>query len=114
MVFVGDDGELICFFFFSSRRRHTRSFHVTGVQTCALPICCPLLARGQTAADVNFDIWVCTHMSGLIFVMPPLIQCVFMPLIGDTMLIFSDKNNSYTPLNLYRSNFVPLENPTKQ
>ena len=27
----------ICFFF-SSRRRHTRSFHVTGVQTCALPI----------------------------------------------------------------------------
>ena len=28
----------ICFFFFSSRRRHTRSFHVTGVQTCALPI----------------------------------------------------------------------------
>src|ERR671931_1161884 len=28
-----------CFcFFFSSRRRHTRSFHVTGVQTCALPI----------------------------------------------------------------------------
>src|ERR671931_2107466 len=29
------------FFFFSSRRRHTRSFHVTGVQTCALPICRP-------------------------------------------------------------------------
>ena len=27
-----------CYFFFSSRRRHTRSFHVTGVQTCALPI----------------------------------------------------------------------------
>src|SRR5690606_41114924 len=28
----------VCCFFFSSRRRHTR-FHVTGVQTCALPIC---------------------------------------------------------------------------
>src|ERR671929_358027 len=27
-----------CRSFFSSRRRHTRSFHVTGVQTCALPI----------------------------------------------------------------------------
>ena len=27
------------FFFFSSRRRHTRSGRVTGVQTCALPIC---------------------------------------------------------------------------
>src|SRR5919197_4648435 len=25
-------------YFFSSRRRHTISFHVTGVQTCALPI----------------------------------------------------------------------------
>src|SRR3546814_10298424 len=31
MVFV--------FFFFSSRRRHTRCALVTGVQTCALPIC---------------------------------------------------------------------------
>src|SRR3546814_10290328 len=29
---------LICFFF-SSRRRHTRCALVTGVQTCALPIC---------------------------------------------------------------------------
>src|SRR3546814_2940404 len=28
----------ICFFFFSSRRRHTRCALVTGVQTCALPI----------------------------------------------------------------------------
>src|SRR3546814_2064671 len=26
-------------FFFSSRRRHTRCTLVTGVQTCALPIC---------------------------------------------------------------------------
>src|SRR3546814_18559911 len=29
---------LSCFFFFSSRRRHTRCALVTGVQTCALPI----------------------------------------------------------------------------
>src|SRR3546814_3154037 len=28
------------FFFFSSRRRHTRCALVTGVQTCALPISC--------------------------------------------------------------------------
>src|SRR3546814_7742309 len=28
-----------CLFFFSSRRRHTRCALVTGVQTCALPIC---------------------------------------------------------------------------
>src|SRR3546814_11359395 len=33
-VFVWD-----WFFFFSSRRRHTRCALVTGVQTCALPIC---------------------------------------------------------------------------
>src|SRR3546814_17551665 len=30
---------LYVFFFFSSRRRHTRCALVTGVQTCALPIC---------------------------------------------------------------------------
>src|SRR3546814_8270668 len=29
---------LVRFFFFSSRRRHTRCALVTGVQTCALPI----------------------------------------------------------------------------
>src|SRR3546814_6039631 len=28
----------MCYFFFSSRRRHTRCALVTGVQTCALPI----------------------------------------------------------------------------
>src|SRR3546814_7902373 len=30
---------LVDVFFFSSRRRHTRCALVTGVQTCALPIC---------------------------------------------------------------------------
>src|SRR3546814_21113710 len=30
---------MIVAFFFSSRRRHTRCALVTGVQTCALPIC---------------------------------------------------------------------------
>src|SRR3546814_12077026 len=29
----------MCLFLFSSRRRHTRCALVTGVQTCALPIC---------------------------------------------------------------------------
>src|SRR3546814_4367608 len=31
--------RFFCVFFFSSRRRHTRCALVTGVQTCALPIC---------------------------------------------------------------------------
>src|SRR3546814_7605872 len=38
------------FFFFSSRRRHTSCALVTGVQTCALPICGPtrLVANAVT------------------------------------------------------------------
>src|SRR3546814_14594669 len=31
--------QSFCLFFFSSRRRHTSCALVTGVQTCALPIC---------------------------------------------------------------------------
>src|SRR3546814_6365146 len=34
----------VCFFF-SSRRRHTRCALVTGVQTCALPICAVVAHR---------------------------------------------------------------------
>src|SRR3546814_2797117 len=37
-------------FFFSSRRRHTRCALVTGVQTCALPIC--MLAAESIAAAI--------------------------------------------------------------
>src|SRR3546814_2999441 len=35
--------EHLCVVFFSSRRRHTRCALVTGVQTCALPICARVL-----------------------------------------------------------------------
>src|SRR3546814_6568019 len=38
-------GCVCIFFVFSSRRRHTRCALVTGVQTCALPIC---LAPGSS------------------------------------------------------------------
>src|SRR5881628_2911544 len=34
----GLEAYRVSFFFFSSRRRHTRCQSVTGVQTCALPI----------------------------------------------------------------------------
>src|SRR3546814_7898861 len=40
--------SLFGFFFFSSRRLHTRCALVTGVQTCALPIC-----TGVTGRDVT-------------------------------------------------------------
>src|SRR3546814_12425981 len=41
------------FFFFSSRRRHTRCALVTGVQTCALPICTHTGRRIMAAAGEN-------------------------------------------------------------
>src|SRR3546814_9768794 len=44
-----------CFFFFSSRRRHTRCALVTGVQTCALPI--SWLDRVQAAGSVFLGDW---------------------------------------------------------
>src|SRR3546814_19111287 len=36
---------MCCYFFFSSRSRHTRCALVTGVQTCALPICDAMLNK---------------------------------------------------------------------
>src|SRR3546814_9591455 len=41
------------FFFFSSRRRHTRCALVTGVQTCALPIS-SISAKSTTSPGRNF------------------------------------------------------------
>src|SRR3546814_17845848 len=46
------------FFFFSSRRRHTRCALVTGVQTCALPIS-PALDN-QTSAKRPYRGWCVT------------------------------------------------------
>src|SRR3546814_2948598 len=42
-------------FFFPSRRRHTRCALVTGVQTCALPICRALLEGRGGAGGVRFS-----------------------------------------------------------
>src|SRR3546814_3859135 len=45
-------------FFFSSRRRHTRCALVTGVQTCALPICHdPVDTRLAPIVFHVFDDW---------------------------------------------------------
>src|SRR3546814_20511859 len=40
-------------FFFSSRRRHTRCALVTGVQTCALPICFRWDGEAWYGGDIN-------------------------------------------------------------
>src|SRR3546814_17325579 len=42
-------------FFFSSRRRHTRCALVTGVQTCALPICPSSARRLDAKSRRNVD-----------------------------------------------------------
>src|SRR3546814_18790577 len=43
---------MVLFFFFSSRRRHTRCALVTGVQTCALPICYAWFDVSKAAASI--------------------------------------------------------------
>src|SRR3546814_3547676 len=43
---------IVCLFFFSSRRRHTRCALVTGVQTCALPICAVHSARWRASCSI--------------------------------------------------------------
>src|SRR3546814_9314613 len=60
-----------CCFFFSSRRRHTRCALVTGVQTCALPICWVDGDNGEGHLTLRFsagriaDLPGATHLSGL-------------------------------------------------
>src|SRR3546814_1035668 len=53
IVVVSVRSRFYSFFFFSSRRRHTRCALVTGVQTCALPIYAAALLR--TCAFSSLD-----------------------------------------------------------
>src|SRR3546814_18131406 len=50
-------------FFFSSRRRHTRCALVTGVQTCALPICNPYAGQ-QYVPFIQTDVAINRGNSG--------------------------------------------------
>src|SRR3546814_4172195 len=55
-MFCGVSGICcVCFFFFSSRRRHTRCALVTGVQTCALPISAVEMAQPAGLTRVFID-----------------------------------------------------------
>src|SRR3546814_4675100 len=47
--------SIFVFFFFSSRRRHTRCALVTGVQTCALPIWAGLKGFEMTRHFLNLS-----------------------------------------------------------
>src|SRR3546814_6117918 len=48
---------MVVYFFFSSRRRHTRCALVTGVQTCALPILFGKWHINGTPKGIGFDDW---------------------------------------------------------
>src|SRR3546814_6790372 len=70
-LFIG-----VCFF--ASRIRHTRCALVTGVQTCALPICWHGGGAGHVASDINDGcckplarrrafVFICNQLSGMGF-----------------------------------------------
>src|SRR3546814_7630284 len=64
-------------FFVSSRRRHTRCALVTGVQTCALPICLnPLPIGVRTEAVVERGAVEAVPMRDLDRVNPGVIECL--------------------------------------
>src|SRR3546814_10817407 len=87
---------MCCFFFFSSRRRHTRCALVTGVQTCALPICeiahlsCIGEARPGEALkeDAIFRIASMTK---------PITSIAFMMLLEEGKVALSDPLVKYCP-----------------
>src|SRR3546814_8943210 len=58
---------LFFIFFFSSRRRHTRCALVTGVQTCALPICLHLM-RPDNGPHPTESVLACAPDAGHIHV----------------------------------------------
>src|SRR3546814_9232212 len=90
------------FFFFSSRRRHTRGALVTGVQTCALPICFvdAVLKVSSSARDTDFAV-------KLVDVAPDGTAWI----IGDTMLR-ARYRDSYTQPGLMQAGQVYTLKPT--
>src|SRR3546814_9037790 len=62
LVFVVSLYYLFFVFFFSSRRRHTRCALVTGVQTCALPIC----VMWNHGASNRIAEWACNPAPALV------------------------------------------------
>src|SRR3546814_5357491 len=74
---------VLLFFFFSSRRRHTRCALVTGVQTCALPICWNAVA-GWALTIAGAD-WCLEYL----FACPAESQCAQTGFVGDAKQIIA-------------------------
>src|SRR3546814_7816265 len=58
--------DVLCIFFFSSRRRHTRCALVTGVQTCALPIWTAFLRLHMADSLDHPEIAICKRPNAVL------------------------------------------------
>src|SRR3546814_11681229 len=76
-------------FLFSSRRRHTRCALVTGVQTCALPIC--LTEASHQAGDQTIAERLAEQIVDIDEVLPRLINLIAIP--GTTDPLLPDSKN---------------------
>src|SRR3546814_18555941 len=61
----------VVFFFFSSRRRHTRCALVTGVQTCALPICLGAERKAPSGSDARVAPYGAGRVSDYVALLKP-------------------------------------------
>src|SRR3546814_15459056 len=96
-------------FFFSSRRRHTRCALVTGVQTCALPICLGTafrrqLPEGRTARRRNAALRA-GRAAGedLRMKIPAFVPSTVAPLQHGDILAATDMGSNSLPLVVTRS-----------
>src|SRR3546814_8711466 len=84
-------------FFFASRRRHTRCALVTGVQTCALPICDPPV----TTTDIDTIILADTGFA------PYLMEEGWMPCSGEQ---YTDHASNFSAWRKGNLNYIVTTN----
>src|SRR3546814_1172965 len=68
---------IVCVFFFSSRRRHTRCALVTGVQTCALPIYTPSARRERVLSAIVILVFFAVYCASGVVAGARLFESVF-------------------------------------
>src|SRR3546814_5420180 len=90
-VLIGPSFVLHRFFFFSSRRRHTRCALVTGVQTCALPIFPCRSGSGTPFQSAAIPAWYRTR---IVVVGPELIRTQPSPLASMSIAWLSAETGS--------------------
>ena len=94
------------FFFFSSRRRHTRCGDVTGVQTCALPICEALGMRCRAVFERLRPTLIETHYNWHIAIDPDTEQYLIDPTLKGITQKIRDRygRTSEVKLTIFRLN----------